>query len=75
MKLQRLRKHIQDLHGSTPGLLHLYYRFQLNNFMELLSVKILSLVPSLGLFFTVSLLQFQCVDFILSFYILSIIIP
>lgn len=75
MKLQRLRKHGQDLHGSAPGLLNLYYHFQLNNFMGLLSVKVLSLVPSLRLRFTVSLVQFQCVDFILSYYILSIIIP
>lgn len=75
MKLQRLRQHVQDLHGSAPGLLHLYYCFQPNNFMELLGVKILSLVPSLGLFSLSLLSNSNVLIFSLSYYILFIITP
>ena len=35
---QRLKQQTQDLHGSVPGPLHMYYSFWLNNFMGLLSV-------------------------------------
>lgn len=71
---QKMKERSEDLHGSVPGPLCIYYSFQLKNFMKLprvLASRTLILMCALGslLFLWIALPSHDAVVVVLSYYI------